>query len=87
MDGQPYDPGTEGDPGPDLMPPAYVGDAASAIMADFQATMMRFLETQERVMLASLTGSVSAQPRMATPVQRALPVRACRSPGSRLHRS
>ncbi len=72
MDGQPYDPGTEGDPGPDLMPL----DPASAIMADFQATMMRFLETQERVMLASLTGSVSAQPRMAAPVQRVLPARA-----------
>jgi acyl transferase domain-containing protein/NADP-dependent 3-hydroxy acid dehydrogenase YdfG len=76
MDGQPYDPGTGGDPGPDLMPPTYVGDAASAIMADFQATMMRFLETQERVMLASLGGSVPAQSRMAAPVQRALPPRA-----------
>lgn len=76
MDGQPYDPGTEGDPGPDLMPPAYVADTASTIMADFQATMMRFLETQERVMLASLTGSVPAQPRMTAPLQaRALPVR------------
>jgi acyl transferase domain-containing protein/NADP-dependent 3-hydroxy acid dehydrogenase YdfG len=74
MDGQPHDTGTDGtglhDPGPDLMPL----DPAAAIMADFQATMMRFLETQERVMLASL--GQAAQPRMAAPLQaRALPVR------------
>jgi acyl transferase domain-containing protein/NAD(P)-dependent dehydrogenase (short-subunit alcohol dehydrogenase family) len=57
--------------------------AAAAMMAEFQATMTRFIEMQERVMLASLgaqAAAPSAAPRPAlarpAPVARALPVMA-----------
>ena len=60
--------------------PTHYSDSA-AMLADFQATMARFLETQERVMLASLGAPVGrsaaaprpalARPALARPVQAA----------------
>lgn len=53
--------------------PTTAATPTEAILADFQATMARFLETQERVMLAMLGAGSIARPSAAPRVQRPAP--------------
>lgn len=53
--------------------PTTAATPTEAILADFQATMARFLETQERVMLAMLGAGSIARPSAAPRIQRPAP--------------